>query len=513
MRFCDHAAALSDLRRIMSGTRGTWGVLCGTQRGLLSILAFLMLFQAYALRLVMSVAIIPIAKEYGYDDSGTGLVLSSFFIGYMVLQIPAGTLGAWYGGRRIFTLGILVPSLLTALTPLLAGSLPGLVALRIAIGLTEGVSYPSLHALMGRWVPAGERSVLLGVMWSGAFMGSALTLPVAGALCSTLGWRSAFYFYAALGVAVAALFWVFTADSPETHPRIAQEEVDYIAAHREEHKGAAGGEDPAGDAAPLLLPEDAAAARSSSSSTSASTLGQATPVPVLRILLCPPALACFAAHTTHNWTFYLLLTWLPNYMKARLGLDLEASTGLAVLPYLACFVGSTLGGGASDWLIARGWRVATVRKAVLVVGEMVPAAALVAAGYTTDVTTAIALLTLALGANGMSQTAYACTPLDIAPHLGGVLMGMQNTLATIPGIVAPLVAGAIVEGRKGQAAPWQEIFYLAGAVATAGVLVYAALATDQVAPSLQPGYTGPWVCGTGRRARGKGEEGEEGGEA
>ena len=497
----------------MEALRRSCVLLCTTQRGILSLLSFLMLFQAYAIRVVMSVAIIPIAKEFAYDDNAAGLVLSSFFIGYMMLQIPAGTLGAWYGGRRIFALGILLPSLLTALTPLLAGNLTALVALRIITGLTEGVSYPALHALMGRWVPAAERSFLLGVMWSGAFMGSALTLPVAGALCSTLGWRSAFYFYAALGVAVAALFWALTADSPETHPRIAQEEADYIVAHRKEHKAAAAApadEDAAGGSAPLL-PEDAAAAHSSgsgsgSSGSSSGALGQASPVPVLRILLCPPALACFAVHTTHNWTFYLLLTWLPNYMKARLGLDLEASTGLAVLPYLACFVGSTVGGSASDWLIARGWRVVTVRKATLVLGEMVPAAALVAAGYTTDVATAIALLTVAVGFNGMAQTAYACTPLDIAPHLGGVLMGMQNTLATIPGIVAPLVAGIIVEGRKGEAAPWQEIFYLAGAVATCGVLVYLALATDELAPSLQPGFEGPWVCGTGRRARRKSED-------
>jgi MFS family permease len=500
----------------MEGLRRASALLFLTLRGQFSLLTFLMLFQAYAIRVVMSVAIIPIAKEFAYSDTASGLILSSFFIGYMVLQVPAGTLGAWYGGRRIFTAGILLPSLLTALTPLAAGSLPGLVALRIVTGLCEGVCYPSLHALMGQWVPAGERSMLLGVMWSGAFVGSAATLPVAGALCASLGWRSAFYIYAAFGVGVSLLFWLYSADSPETHPRISQEEAAYIVAHRVEYEGegaggggaasvGAGGEE--GAAAQLLQASDAPPPRKQ-----LAALGEAAPVPVLRILLCPPALAGFAAHFGHNWTFYLLLTWLPKYMKARLGLDLEASTGLAVLPYLACFLGSTLGGSLADWLISRGVRVLTVRKGIFVVGELVPALALIAAGFTTDVATAVALLTLAVGVSGISQTSFAVTPLDIAPHLGGVLMGMQNTLATIPGIVAPLVAGAMVQGSE-DAAHWQQVFYLAGGVAAGGVAVYAALADDELAPSLQPGYSGPWVCGVGRRGRGAGAgegEGEEG---
>ena len=39
-----------------------------------------------------------------------------------------------------------------------------------------------------------------------------------------------------------------------------------------------------------------------------------------------------------------------------------------------------------------------------------------------------------------------------------------------------------------------------------------ALATDEVAPSLQPGYAGPWACSVGTRDRGKGSAGEEEGE-
>ena len=501
----------------LSAVRAALSLLLFTERGRFSLLSFVMLFQCYAIRVVMSVAIIPIAAEFSYSSSTSGFILSSFFIGYMLLQIPAGTLGAWYGGRNIFTLGILIPSLLTALTPLAAGSVNGLVALRICTGLFEGVSYPALQALMAQWVPAGERSLLLNVMWCGAFVGSALTLPIAGALCASgWGWRSAFYFYAIFGVVVAVTFWVFTANRPEEHPRISPEERAFIIAHRAAHKTkpAAAGAAGEAEAAPLLAGEEGesgAAALSPMPAPAPAPAPAPVAVPFLRILMCPPVIACFVGHFGHNWTFYLLLTWLPKYMKDRLGLDLEAVTGLAVIPYLACFVGANVGGIVGDWAIARGVRVAHVRKTAFMVGELVPALALIAAGFTRDIATVLLLLTLALGVSGFSQTGFACTSLDIAPHLAGVIMGMQNTLATIPGIIAPLVAGDIVEGHN-DAAHWQEVFYLAGLVAAGGVAVYVTLATDELAPSLQPGYAGPWACSVGTRDRGKGSAGEEEGE-
>jgi MFS family permease len=503
----------------MSGFSAAVNLLLFTERGRFSLLSFLMLTQCYAIRIVMSVGIIPIAKEFSYSSVVQGYVLSSFFFGYMMLQIPAGTLGAWYGGKRIFTLGILLPSLLTALTPLVASNPTALVTLRVFTGLSEGVSYPALHALMGKWVPAGERSILLNVMWSGAFLGSALTLPIAGALCSTsMGWRGAFYFYALLGVAISGAFWLLTSDSPETHPRISAQEAEYIVSHRTEHEEGSSSSSSSSSStgsevdAPLLPIElEAKPAAPAAPAASAATSSLAS-TPFLRIFLCPSALSCFFAHAAHNFSYYLLISELPSYMKSQLGLSLEAVTSLAAIPYLACFVGANIGGSLGDWAIARGYRVAHVRKAAFALGELLPALALIACGFTSSVTVVILLLTVAVGFSGLSQTGFACTSLDIAPHLGGVLMGIQNTLATVPGIIAPILTGYIT--TVNDRSHWQLVFYITGIVAVAGVAVYLTFATDELVHSLQPGYKGPWVCTSrarkgGSREDGVGEEEEE----
>ena len=67
-----------------------------------------------------------------------GIVLSSFFYGYLITQLPGGYLALKFGGKNLFGLGILSTAVFTLLTPVFARASVGLlVALRILIGLCE----------------------------------------------------------------------------------------------------------------------------------------------------------------------------------------------------------------------------------------------------------------------------------------------------------------------------------------------------------------------------------------
>ena len=67
-----------------------------------------------------------------------GIVLSSFFYGYIITQLPGGFLALKCGGKNLFGLGILSTAVLTLLTPVAARASVGLlVALRVVIGLCE----------------------------------------------------------------------------------------------------------------------------------------------------------------------------------------------------------------------------------------------------------------------------------------------------------------------------------------------------------------------------------------
>ena len=75
----------------------------------------------------ISVAIIPMAEDFGWSSTVSGLVQSSFFFGYMLTQVPGGYIIAKKGGRKILPLGVGLWSLATAAVPVMAGSMPGRV--------------------------------------------------------------------------------------------------------------------------------------------------------------------------------------------------------------------------------------------------------------------------------------------------------------------------------------------------------------------------------------------------
>jgi len=60
------------------------------------------------------------SQTYDWDEKTQGLVLSSFFWGYFLMQLPAGIITERFGGHRFLCLAVLGSSLLTLFLPLCA---------------------------------------------------------------------------------------------------------------------------------------------------------------------------------------------------------------------------------------------------------------------------------------------------------------------------------------------------------------------------------------------------------
>ena len=80
-----------------------------------------------------------------------------------------------------------------------------------------------------------------------------------------------------------------------------------------------------------------------------------------------------------------------------------------------------------------------------VVGFVCQGICLIIAGYTTNWLVAVVCLTLAVGGGGFAFSGFFINHLDIAPPFAGILMGLSNTVATLPGIISPLLTGVIVQ--------------------------------------------------------------------
>src|SRR5215468_10658334 len=64
-------------------------------------------FISYIDRTNISVASIPMKEQFGWTETTKGFVLSSFFFGYMLLQVASGTLANKYGGKIILGVAVL----------------------------------------------------------------------------------------------------------------------------------------------------------------------------------------------------------------------------------------------------------------------------------------------------------------------------------------------------------------------------------------------------------------------
>lgn len=402
------------------------------KRHQLVFMAFLAIFICYIDRVAISVAIIPMAESYDWDLSTQGLVLSSFFIGYLLTQVVGGKLADRYGGKVVLGFGVLLWSLFTLVTPPAAAlGITVLIVARILMGMGEAVTFPAIYALYARWVPVRERSRSAGFSNSGIPLGTVFALLATPVIVAAWGWEWVFYLFGAVGFGWCAVWYFLIAPSPRQQAGITQAELDVIAAD-----------------------------------TIAETSAKVTPWRALMTNM--PVWAVIVAHFCNNWWFYVLLAWLPTFVTKGLGVD-YASVGLfAMMPHIALFVFINLSGYVADRLIDRGMTITHVRKLMMLIGFGGSIIALLLVGQADDAVTAITIMTIGSALGAFAVSGFFVNHMDIAPEHAGTLMGITNTAGTIPGIVGVLVSGWILDVTGS----WALVFQVSAAVAAFGLIFY-----------------------------------------
>ena len=171
----------------------------------------------------------------------------------------------------------------------------------------------------------------------------------------------------------------------------------------------------------------------------------------------------------------MLLTWMPIYLIKARGFSLEEMGMYAMVPYLAMVVAANGAGWLADGLIRRGVSITLVRKGFQSLCFVGSAACLLVLSATTLQGLALLYLTLGLGAVATSAAGFLVNHLDIGPRYAGVLMGVTNTIGTIPGILAPAITGFIIQFTGS----WDPVFYLAASISTVGLLIWLLFATGE----------------------------------
>ncbi|CAB3402797.1 unnamed protein product [Caenorhabditis bovis] len=393
--------------------------------------------------------------EFDWDKPTSGMILSSFFYGYIGSQILGGYVASKYGGKRVVFATILGSSLLTLINPIAARtSAIALATIRAAIGFLQGATFPAMHTMWSVWGPPLELSVLTGVTYAGAQIGNVIVLPLSGFLCEygfDGGWASIFYVIGIFGVLWCAVWWYMSSDKPANHPRISAEERKYICTAVEESMG--------------------------------KDTGEAPSTPWIKILTSPAVWACWAGHFAGDWGAYTMLVSLPSFLKDVLGLELSSLGIIAAIPYVAYFIAINVGGILADTLRSKGiLSTLNTRRAAMLVALIGQGIFLVASGYCgcgQDILV-IFFITCAMAISGLQYSGFVVNYLEIAPPFSGTVMGTGNTISALAGIISPYVTSFLTP--NGTQNEWQIVLWVAAVILTAGALIFSFFASGDVQP-------------------------------
>jgi ACS family D-galactonate transporter-like MFS transporter len=369
---------------------------------------------AYFDRINLSVSQQALNASFGISLITFGYLASAFSWTYAAMQMPAGMLLDRYGIRRVGRVSTLLWSV-ASFTAALAPGLGAFFGTRFLLGVAEAPTFPANAKAVGLWFPAGERSLAVAITDAAAKFSSAIGVPFLGLLLLHFGWRVTF---AATGVLSLLYFVLFYGvyRNPQEDDKLSSRELEYIT----------GGNSP---------PQGGAVERKAADQW----------LLLLYLLRQRKVYGLALGWGAYNYSFYLLLNWLPTYLSIAHHMDLLHSVFYTSAPWLfATFTDIFVGGWLVDALIRRGWDANRVRQSVLVIGTGF-GLAIFGAARPSSAVAALCWISLALGGLAAAAPVAWTVPSLIAPREGvGTLASIANLSSQLAGISAPIITGYIV---------------------------------------------------------------------
>ncbi|XP_071512398.1 sialin-like isoform X2 [Panulirus ornatus] len=435
---------------------------CWQVRYTLAILALIGIALMYAMRVILSIAIVAMVGsrseasnkthamtnvcpdpkvadagvsdhlegEFEWEESIQGVILASFFWGYSCTNIVGGRAAEYLGGKLVFGLGIVLSALLTVLTPISARtSTELLIAARVGEGLVQGVVFPAINSMLATWIPPIERSRYNTIVFSGFPLGTVLSLPVGGWLCSSHylgGWPSAFYLFGSLGLIWGVAWFLLVHDRPEKHPRISDEELAHLNAFKQDTKRA-----------------------------------EVVALPWKDFLMSLPFWGLMLGALGYDFGFYTFLTELPTYLKNIQHFDMNENGMMSALPFLVMWLWGYVWGSFMDRLTAaKKVSIIVIRRISMSLAMYGPMLGLMVMCFVNcNTVLAMVVLCMGVGLAGSANCGFLCSHQDLAPNFAGTLLGFTNTLGSFAGIIAPIITGRITDGNQTLSA-WRTIFLI-----------------------------------------------------
>ena len=376
------------------------------------LMMLLLIAINYIDRASLSVAMPLIAREFDLSPTMQGLILSSFFWTYALMQVPGGMLADKYKPRIVIACATVFWGAFQALAAACTTATT-LLLTRLGLGAAEAPIYPAGGKLNAIWMTQNERGRGATLLDGGAPLGAALGAIIITWLITALGsWRLAFI-VAGVGTVVAGIVaWRYIRNSPREHAGVNELEARYIEeAQASEHR-----------AEPANLS------------------GRSLDFFKYRSVWCMAiGWMCF------NTVFYGLLTWMPNYLNKVHGFDIKAMGGASFIIFFCGFVGELIGGWIADKWKEAGGRPNVVMRTLFGIAAVVATVSIFSVAYVTNPVVVVALLSSTLFFLRWCGLFWCIPSILGTRNKIGFLGGVMNLGGNIGGISVPIIVGMIVQ--------------------------------------------------------------------
>ena len=460
----------------------------GVLKGHMSVrwtMVFLMLGSIalhYCVRVNLSVSAEAMSKELGWTEKEKGYMLSIFYVGYSIGQIPF-VLIAQQSPKMVLGIGMLISGILTLFQPIACRRdyYLGLL-LRGLVGLVTSSIFPSIFTFFSRWVPRDEKSLMIATTMSGMYVGEVIGFSGSGILCAkdlefaglSVGrWPGTFYVFGVLTLLYVPIWVSYAWNSPEECPYITPEELELLQDELPStdhaavansmtddedlvggrlHRRARGANDDIG-----MSGMDRASASSSQKVARVDTSIALADVPWALYFSNPVALTCIINAWNFGWINFMMLSEMPAYLSNELGFDLESSAILSVVPYIAMFVTVVTFAAIVECLQFRyDWSTRAVRHCAMLVAFGGSSSFLLLASYTDDVYRAFTYVSLSQASLGAIQSGLSCSYIEITPNFAPILNAVCNTFTGLGGFISPIFVAFMLESFGDHA--WHMVF-------------------------------------------------------
>ncbi|KAH9527628.1 putative transporter slc-17.2 [Dermatophagoides farinae] len=377
--------------------------------------------------------------EFEWTPPQQGIILGSFFYGYLSTQVIGGRLAESYiPPDKLIFIALSSSGIINLLTPFLArNSWLLFICSRILLGAFQGVVYPAFYCLFSRWIPSNERSTFVPWLDAGSIMGTILISASSGKIILYFsnfgGWPVVFYFSGALALLWSLLWISFVRSNPEDHPLITKEELS-------------------------LLSNDKQSQQQDNQSNNISPYW-------FNILTSPIFLGVLATKICYGVVFDFVSQKIPAYLQGVIGLPVD-ETGISFSFIMIGYMGTLLSCGAiADYLIKNSsLRTATIRKLFQFTSAMIMIVSLLLISEIglSKWPNVFLLAALMLG-YGFTSGGDLPSVVDISGPLSGTVFALMNTLCSISGFMVPYLVGIVIAPSPTSVNLWRCLF-ISGAI-------------------------------------------------